>query len=236
MLVWAVIVYDELDYLQATIERLQRHDKPIYVMCDVKSPEAVKNYLVDTAVEHSEYAFDGDYSKMRNELDNRVRLLDRYQWICQLDADELPADNLVLEVEGILAGAGVTKVNVCRFNCYSEQLDDIDIKAIFESVKTGEVYRMERLWNVEPIEMCKRLYRLDAGIEWHGRIHEWPEADDDDWADLPVESDFCLWHEKTQERQEMQNAKYEEYQEHRELAAQIAEQMAWKQSIRDSLK
>ena len=30
--------------------------------------------------------------------------------------------------------------------------------------------------------------------------------------------------------------KYEEYQEHRELAAQIAEQMAWKQSIRDSLK
>ena len=115
MLVWAVIVYDELDYLQATVERLQRHDKPIYVMCDVKSPEAVKNYLMDASVEHSEYAFDGDYSKMRNELDNRVRLLDRYQWICQLDADELPADNLVLEVEGILAGAGVTKVNVCRF-------------------------------------------------------------------------------------------------------------------------
>ena len=236
MLVWAIIVYDEVEYLKTTVKRLQDLDRNIYVMCDVKSPDSVKDYLVEATVEHSENAFDGNYSTMRNELDTRVRLLDRYQWICQLDADELPAENLLLEVEDILAGAGVTKVNVCRFNCYSEQLDDLDVKAIFDSVKTGEIYQMERLWNVEPIEMCKRLYRLDAGIKWHGRIHEWPEADDDEWADLPIEADFCLWHEKTQERQEMQNAKYEEYEEHRELAAQIAEQMAWKQSIRESLE
>lgn len=236
MLVWAIIVYDEIEYLQTTVKRLQELERPIYVMCDVNSPEAVKSFLQEANIEHSEYAFDGDYSKMRNELDDRVRLLNQYQWICQLDADELPAENLVLEVEDILAGAGVTKVNVCRFNCYSEQLDELDVMAIFESVKTGEIYQMERLWNVEPIEMCKRLYRLDAGIKWHGRIHEWPEGDDDEWADLPIEADFCLWHEKTQERQEMQNAKYEEYEEHRELAAQIAEQMAWKQSIRESLE
>ena len=83
MLVWAIIVYDEVEYLQSTVERLQRHDKPIYVMCDVKSPEAVKNYLVDASVEHSEYAFDGDYSKMRNELDKRESGVGSRRYTCR---------------------------------------------------------------------------------------------------------------------------------------------------------
>lgn len=233
MLVWAVIVYDELEYLQQTVKRVKECDKALYVMCDVNSPDSVKQFLRDENVEHSEYAFDGDYSAMRNELDQRVRDLDRYEWICQIDADELPARNLLLETEDIIAGAGVTKVNVCRFNCYTHQIDGIDVEALFQSVKTGEIYQMERLWNVEPIEMCKRLYRLDAGIRWHGRIHEWPESDDDDWANLPMEADFCLWHEKTEARQQMQNDKYETYEEHRELAAKLAEQMAWKQAMRE---
>lgn len=234
MLVWAILVYDELDYLVTTVERLRQCDKPIYVMCDVKSPEILKEWLDDEDVEHSEYAFDGHYANMRNELDDRVRALDTYDWICQLDADELPALNLINEVEDIIFTSKVNKINVCRFNCYTEQIDDLEVDEIFRAVNTGQIYQMERLWNVEPIEMCKRMYRLDAGVSWHGKIHEWPQTEDESvWADLPMAADFCLWHEKTQERQEMQNQKYEQYVEHRELAASVAEQQKWKQEVRD---
>ncbi len=232
-LVWAILVYDELNYLQNTVERLRECNKSIYVMCDVNSPDNLKEWLDEEEVEYSEYAFDGDYSAMRNELDTRVRELDKYQWICQLDADELPAFNLVNEVEDIIKTAGVDKINVCRFNCYSDQIDDIDVEELFNAVNSGIIYQMDRLHNVEPIEMCKRMYRLDAGVSWHGRIHEWPQTEDDSpWADLPMAADFCLWHEKTQERQEMQNQKYEKYEEHRELAASLAEQQKWKQEVR----
>ncbi len=232
-LVWAILVYDELDYLAKTVERLRQCNKPLYVMCDVNSPELLKEWLDDEDIEHSEYAFDGDYSKMRNELDLRVRELDRYQWICQLDADELPTFNLINEVEDIIKVAGVNKINVCRFNCYTDQINDIDVEELFNAVNMGQVYHMDRLHNVEPIEMCQRMYRLDAGVSWQGRIHEWPQTEDNSiWADLPMAADFCLWHEKTQERQEMQNQKYEEYPEHRELAAVLAEQQHWKQEAR----
>ena len=237
MLVWAILAYDELDYVAKTVERLRQCDKPIYVMCDVNSPDMLKEWLELEEVEHSEYAFDGDYSKMRNELDNRVRALDKYDWICQLDADELPAFNLINEVEGIIRVAGVNKISVCRFNCYTDQIDDIDVEELFNAINTGQMYQMERIWNVEPVEMCKRMYRLDAGVSWHGKIHEWPQTEDEsEWSDLPMSSDFCLWHEKTQERQEMQTKKYEQYEEHNQLAALLTEHQKWKQEVRAQLK
>jgi hypothetical protein len=234
MLVWAILAYDELDYVAKKVERLRQCDKPIYVMCDVNSPKMLKEWLKLEGVEHSEYAFDGDYSKMRNELDNRVRELDRYDWICQLDADELPAFNLINEVEGIISVADVNKISVCRFNCYTDQIDDIDVEELFNAVNTCQI--IEGIWKVDPVEMCKRMYRLDAGVSWHGRIHERPQTEDgSEWSDLPMASDFCLWHEKTQERQEMQTKKYEQYEEHNELAALLAEQQKWKQEIRSRL-
>ena len=232
MLVWAILAYDELDYVAKTVERLRQCDKPIYVMCDVNSPEMLKEWLKLEEVEHSEYAFDGDYSKMRNELDNRVRALDRYDWNCQLDADELPAFNLVLEVEGIIRVANVNKINVCRFNCYTDQIDKIDVPKLFNSFNTGKIYKIDTPWVVEPIEICPRIYRLDAGVRWQGKIHESPIDDKSIWSSLPIEYDFCLWHEKTPERQDMQNKKYEKYESHRILAASLEEQNKWKDRMR----
>jgi hypothetical protein len=232
-LVWAILVYDELEYLQNTVARLQQCGKPIYVMCDVKSPPALKEWLNDEEIEYSEYAFDGHYGNMRNELDIRLRDLDKYDWVCQLDADELPTLNLVTEIEEIIKHSRVDKINVCRFNCYTHQIDDIDVEDLFDAVNSGQIYQMERLYNVEPIELVKRMYRLDAGVKWHGRIHEWPQTEDDSiWADLPMAADFCLWHEKTPERQEMQNQKYEQYEEHRDLAASLERQQQWLQEAR----
>ena len=75
---------------------------------------------------------------MRNELDNRVRALNKYDWICQLDADELPAFNLINEVEGIIRVANVNKISVCRFNCYTDQIDDINVEELFNAINTGK--------------------------------------------------------------------------------------------------
>jgi len=233
MLVWGILVYDELEYLQNTVERIRQCNKPIYVMCDVKSPTNLKEWLKQEEIEHSEYLFDGHYANMRNELDNRLRLLNTYDWVCQLDADEIPAVNLVKEVEDIIKVSNVTKINVCRFNCYTDQIGDIDVPKLFNSFNTGKIYKIDTPWVVEPIELCPRLYRLDAGVVWQGTIHELPIDDKSIWSNLPIEADFCLWHEKTRERQDMQNKKYEQYESHRILAASLEEQKKWKDGMRE---
>lgn len=217
MFLWGILVYDEIDYLQPLVERLLYHNKNVYVMYDVKSPAALKAWVTAQDVLYGAYAFDGDYSKMRNELDVRA-VESGADWIFQLDVDELPTHDLIMEVEAIVKDSGYTMVNVCRQNLYSDISE--------EEKKRINYTSMGYMWP----DPKPRIYKLDAGIKWEGRIHEEPSWDGPR-ASLPVDLTFCIVHEKTMARQEGQNQKYEEYQEHRDLAKQITAHHQWKRSI-----
>ena len=217
MFLWGVLVYDELDYLQPLLNRLLYHKQDDYFMYDVNSPEALKEWVMGQNVQHGAYAFDGDYSKMRNELDDRARELDA-EWIFQLDVDELPTHNLIMEVESIVRDSGYSLVNVCRQNIYTDISE--------EEKKRINYTSMGYMWP----DRKPRIYKLDAGIKWEGRIHEEPSWEGPR-ANLPADLTFCIVHEKTMARQEGQNQKYEKYEEHRDLAKQITAHHQWKRGI-----
>jgi hypothetical protein len=52
-----------------------------------------------------------------------------------------------------------------------------------------------------------RIYRNDGKIKWKNKVHEVLEGYNN-LSQLPLEEEYCLFHQKTIERQEKQNEYY----------------------------
>jgi hypothetical protein len=206
---YAITVCDEVDEfiaLHSAIVNNKHIDDEIVVLVDTnRAPEDFIAYLDSLLSEGAiqrllNGKFDGKFDMWKNLLNNGCD----GEFIFQIDADETPNPVLILKLRDIIDSMGSTTdlIYVPRINVVAGLTDD-HIK------KWG--------WNVTEHfglpcvnfpDPQGRIYRNAFNIKWHGAVHEriigYRHA-----ATLPFETNWCLYHHKTIEKQENQNSLYD---------------------------
>tara|TARA_B100001094_G_scaffold184521_1_gene178760 strand:- start:9548 stop:10180 length:633 start_codon:yes stop_codon:yes gene_type:complete len=138
-----------------------------------------------------------DFASQKNHLNS----LCTKDYIFQLDADELPADTLIMNIKALLnANPKVEMFWVPRINTV-EGITDEHCK------KYG--YRLDDNGRINFPDPQARLYKNSDKIKWVKPVHEILTGAKITTA-LPFEDEFCLIHTKTIEKQETQNKFYNE--------------------------
>ena len=125
-------------------------------------------------------------------------------YIFQIDADEIPSESLVVNLKAILTGNSVD-ILVCPRANLVEGLTQEHIN------KWG--WRVNEKGYVNWPDQQKRIYKNDPSIKWEGhQVHGMIEGYKT-FAVLPLEEDYCIYHNKEIQRQEEQNARYSQIQQ-----------------------
>ena len=143
-----------------------------------------------------EFSLNGDFASFKNNLKNNCS----GDYIFQIDADEYPEEYLMNTIEWVINNNPKTDIFwVPRINTV-KGLTDEHIK------KWG--------WRVDPDGKVNfpdyqcRIFKNVKRIKWKNKVHEVLTGYKTE-SQLPANSEFCIHHPKTIERQEKQNALYE---------------------------
>ena len=201
---YAITVCNENDETVRLIKFLHKNKRPEDEICVLLDTPRTTGWLQGQLYKFSsnehirliESAFQGDFSKWKNELNEMCK----GDYIFNIDADEMPSENLIKYIPEII-----------------EQNFEALVYAV-PRINTVEGITQDHIqkwgWNVNEKGWVNypdyqlRIYKNDPGIYWQGKVHErlniWEEA----WP-LPADGDnWALFHPKTIERQEKQNKLY----------------------------
>lgn len=143
-----------------------------------------------------EFPLDGDFSSFKNNLKTHCTK----EWIFNIDADELPSRFLVDNLYQILdANTDLDVLILPRWNVV-EGITETHIK------KWG--WRFDTMGRINWPDWQMRIYRNTKNIKWKNKVHEILDGFDK-YAMLPEDKDYCLFHNKSIQRQEKQNNFYE---------------------------
>lgn len=200
---YAITVCNEFVEIQKLIPFLlehKRHEDEIVVLYDSKNgSKSIETFLRAKSI-NGEFSwhkgeFDGHFANWKNKLTD----LCSGDWIFQIDADEIPNEILVSNLDEILKNnTEVDVVLVPRVNTV-DGLTDEHIQ------KWG--------WNVDDKgwvnwpDFQYRLYKKSPTIRWVNNVHEILEGFRT-ISHLPTEEDLSLYHPKEIKRQEKQNEYY----------------------------
>jgi hypothetical protein len=139
--------------------------------------------------------FQGHFADWKNKLTS----LCTGDFIFQIDADEIPCTSIIESLPAILEGNPEVDVYlVPRVNTV-EGLADAHIRKWGWNVNSeGWVNWPDYQW---------RIFRNVDTIKWKNKVHEVLEGFKQ-FAHLPMEEDYSLYHPKTIEKQEKQNNYY----------------------------
>ena len=201
---YAIPVKDELHQLQHPLTHLsdnKKFDDEIVILYDSENGhEYVEEYLRSHSV-NSEYRW---YERKLNdnfaEQKNYLNKLCKGDWIFQIDCDEYPDEELLENIHSIIEanGSDLELLYVPRINT---------VKGITrEHIDKWNWYQNESGWINFP-DYQSRIYKNDPKIKWVNKVHERIDGFTG-FAKLPPLPEYCLWHEKSIERQEFQNKFY----------------------------
>ena len=140
--------------------------------------------------------FDGHFADWKNKLTS----LCYGDWIFQIDADEIPHINLIENLPALLEeNQLVDMIRVPRVNTV-EGLTEEHIKKWGWNVN-------EKGW-INWADWQMRIYKNTPEIKWINKVHEVLNGFKNHGM-LPIEEEWALYHPKTIERQERQNAYYD---------------------------
>jgi len=200
---YAITVCNEVEEIKRLLSFLlqyKREEDEIVVLMDGKGPDEIWEYLKsigkDTTLIHKD-KFNNDFSEWKNQLNS----LCSGDYIFNIDADEMPSENLIKYIPEII-----------------EQNFEVLVYAL-PRINTVEGLTQEHIqkwgWNVNEQGWVNypdyqlRIYKNDPGIYWQGKVHERLNVWEDAWP-LPADGDnWALFHPKTIERQEKQNELYD---------------------------
>ena len=181
-----------VDYLS---ERALSPEYEIVVQIDEQNhtPE-VLHTVIDRGVKHWFYPLNKDFASYKNELSNHCS----GEYIFQIDADEIPALELLTMLPSILeSNPEVDVYLVPRINTVSGITEE-HIQKWRWNVEGDRINFPDYQW---------RIYRNDKSIKWKNKVHEVLDGYKQ-FTTLPAQDEFCLLHQKTIERQEKQNNFY----------------------------
>ena len=166
--------------------------REVYKVLDsFKAPVGLKDPL-----KVIEFPLNGHFSNFKNNLKEHCT----GDWIFQIDADELPHESLITNLKELL-----------KLNTTTEML-------LVPRVNTVEGLTQEHInkwrWNVNEKgwvnwpDYQTRIIQNSPKIKWQNKVHEQIVGISTKGA-LPMEEEWCLYHPKSIEKQEIQNKLYE---------------------------
>ena len=198
---YAVTVCNEIEEIKRLIPHLLEHKREedeIVVMLDIsnQTPDII-NYLQKqrydgTITLQGEY-FDGHFADWKNKL----KELCTGDYIFQIDADELPTQELITNLHLILGGNDIDLFLVPRDN---------KVKGITDKHIQKWGWKVDNLGRINFPDYQTRIYKNSPDIKWINKVHERIEGYKT-YAALPDE--YFMHHIKTIERQEKQNSYYD---------------------------
>jgi len=195
---YAVTVHNEVEELKKLLIVLttyKRDEDEIVILMDETVTDDVVNLC--KGHEYSKHALNKDFAVHKNHLNS----LCRGDYIFQLDADEFPSILLVQQLPAILEmNEDIDLILIPRVNTV-EGLTGAHIKQWGWRVNSRE-------WVNWP-DYQSRIYRNKPEIQWTNKVHE-KIVGYDRYTNLPEHEDYCIYHPKTIDRQEIQNQLYQE--------------------------
>ena len=198
---YAITVCNELEEIKHLVSFLllhKREEDEVIILFDDKGTKEVWEYLIKIEEKltllHKD-KFTNDFSQWKNLLTK----LCTGDYIFQIDADELPTEDLIVNLPYILEiNQHVEVFRVPRINTVVGLTDEHVRKWGWNVNEKGWVNFPDYQW---------RIYRNDPSIKWKNKVHEVLEGYRT-VAVLPAEEYCSLYHPKTIDRQERQNNYY----------------------------
>ena len=201
---YAITVCNEFLEIQKLVTFLldnKRQEDEIIILYDQgNGDKGIEEYLrsksVNGAFNWHSGTFEGHFSDWKNKLSS----LCNGDYIFNIDADEMPTEDLINNLPYILEiNPEVDVFLVPRINTV-EGLTQQHISQWRWSVnEKGWVNFPDYQW---------RIYRNVSNIKWKNKVHEVLEGFKTSTL-LPAEEEYCLYHPKTIDRQEKQNNYYD---------------------------
>jgi hypothetical protein len=202
---YAVTVCNEFLEIQHLLNFLLKHKRPedgVVVLYDSKNgdPE-IESFLRAKSINKSfawhKAEFKGHFADWKNYL---TSLCDG-DYIYQIDADEMINEYVCRLLPQVLESNQVDVIRVPRINTVIGMNQDHMQQWGWAVNEHGWINFPDYQW---------RVYRNTPEIKWQNKVHE-TLTGYETIAHLPTETEWCLWHPKTIERQIKQNAYYDTF-------------------------
>jgi hypothetical protein len=200
---YAITVCNEFVEIQRLLNFLintKREEDEIVILLD--TPKASQELLDQLRYWYSkeiinlkESEFKGHFADWKNELNS----LCTGDYIFQIDADELPNYHLIQNLPSILEHNSVVDLYVVPRVNTVEGLTQNHIQKWGWNVN-------ENGWVNWP-DFQTRIYKNTPELKWENKVHE-RLVGHKEFAYLPMEEEWALYHPKTIEKQEKQNNYY----------------------------
>lgn len=142
-----------------------------------------------------EFPLNNDFSTFKNNLINHCTK----SWIFNIDADEIPTYFLLQNIYKILeSNENIEMFWVPRWNT---------VEGITDEYIQQWGWRYDNWGRINWPDWQTRIYKNKKEIVWRNKVHE-RLTGFETYGFLPEEKDWCLFHNKTIERQEKQNNYY----------------------------
>ena len=195
---YAVTVCNEHVELERLLNVLNKHlrsEDEIVVQMDITATEEVKAVVVNNKLMSYFHPLNKDFATFKNNLSS----LCTKDFIFQIDADEYPNEDLLINLPAILDNNyNVDVFLVPRINTV-EGLTENHIKRWGWKVENNRVNFPDFQW---------RVWKNHKGIKWVNKVHERLDGFEQYTYFPPIE-EMCLYHPKEIVRQENQNAYYD---------------------------
>jgi glycosyltransferase involved in cell wall biosynthesis len=195
---YAITVCNELEEIKCLIPFLLEHKRPedeIVVLWDENGDLKVWEYLISIPEPRH---FRDYFNKNFAEWKNKLSLICKGDYIFQIDADELPNEELLKALPDILSNSQSDVILTPRINIV-EGITPQHLQAWgWKQNNKGWVQFPDYQW---------RIYRNTSNIKWKNKIHEVLDGYKT-YAFLPEFEEYSLYHYKHISRQEKQNDFY----------------------------
>jgi len=200
---YGITVCNELEEITKLIDVLKNNiketDEIVIQYDEVGVTDSVMDYLKIVDHMHDNVKIIGfplnkDFSTFKNNLKKHCTK----DYIFQIDADEIPNDFLLQNLSDILTSNEVDLIHIPRVNTV-EGLTDEHIQKWRWNVD-------EKGWVNWP-DYQTRIVQNNPKIQWASKVHE-VLVGHENYALLPQEEEWCLYHPKDIKRQEFQNDRY----------------------------
>jgi glycosyltransferase involved in cell wall biosynthesis len=199
---YAITVCNELEEVKRLVNFLRsnkRKQDDIVILFDKQNgTQEVRQYVADLprSIKVARDTFKGHFADWKNLLTSFCK----GDYIFQIDADELPNEELINNLPYILeVNPELDVLLVPRVNTVEGLTQDHIAKWGWNVNKEGWVNWPDFQW---------RIYRNSPDVKWVNKVHERLEGFKS-YTTLPMEEAYSLYHPKTIERQERQNNYYD---------------------------
>ena len=200
---YAITVCNELDEVTELINQLltfRRKEDEIVILFDKGNGTAeVWNRIIELKEEknvvYKAATFKNHFADWKNQLTEMCS----GDYIFQIDADELPNENLINQLPAILeSNEKIEVVLVPRINTVEGLTQEHIVKWGWRVDEKGHVNFPDYQW---------RIWKNIPDINWKNKVHEVLEGFNH-YSTLPAKEEYCLYHPKDIKRQEKQNDYY----------------------------